>query len=226
LAAFHAGDEDAFFTLVRDDGFQSTVPAGTFFGTNFSDLERKALDLCHGRVLDVGAGAGRHSLALANRGLEVWSLDLLPELQKIMAERGVPRPIVGDIFTWEGGPFDTVLMLMNGIGMVGTPERLNDFLSHARKLVRPGGQILCDSIDVSLTDDATHAAYRNKNLARGLWPGQQRYTMRYEGAENKSFDWLHLDFTSLATQGRAAGWNCQLLEQKPDGPYLAKLNLA
>jgi hypothetical protein len=224
LLAYHSGHADACFTITREDGFEQTVPVKAFFEAHqFPDMEARALDLCFGTVLDVGAAAGRHSLELHRRGMEVWSLDVLPESKQIMSERGVPRPIIGDILSCSERPFDTILMLMNGIGMVGTPQRLDEFLYHARCLISTGGQILGDSIDVSMTQAPIHVAYRNKNIERGLDPGQQRFTIKYEDVLGEPFDWLHLDFASLARHCRAAGWNCQLIHQKPDGHYLARI---
>jgi len=214
----------AGFTITRDDGFAQTVPVKIFFDTaQFPGLEIRALDLCCGQVLDVGAAAGRHSLELQRRGLTVWSLDILPEALAIMSERGVSRPLVGNILSWAGGAFDTILMLMNGIGMVGTPEHLDDFLRHAHRLVSPGGQILCDSIDVSTTLAPAHVAYRNKNVEQRRDAGQQRFTIKYEDICGEPFDWLHIDFALLSKHSRIAGWNCHLIHQEPDGHFLARL---
>ncbi|MCE0521361.1 MAG: class I SAM-dependent methyltransferase [Methylacidiphilales bacterium] len=224
LLAYHSGNTGACFTITRDDGFEQAVPVKIFFEDHqFPDMEVHALDLCSGTILDVGAAAGRHSLELHRRGSEVWSLDILPETRQIMSERGLPRPVIGDILSWNERPFDTVLMLMNGIGMVGTPQRLDEFLRHAHRLVSPGGQILCDSIDVSITQTPVHVAYRNKNIERGLYPGQQRFTIKYGDVLGAPVDWLHLDFASLARHCQVAGWSCQLIHQEPDGHYLAKI---
>jgi SAM-dependent methyltransferase len=221
--AYHSGRRDASFAIIRDDGFQQTVPVRVFFETaRFPDIEARALQLCHGKVLDVGAAAGRHSLELQRRGLEVWSLDILPEAQRIMAERGVSRPIIGDVLRLDGHEFDTVLMLMNGIGIVGTPDCLDGFLRHAHHLVAAGGQILCDSIDVSATHTPVHISYRDKNIEEGRYPGQQRFKMCYENIMGEAFDWLHLDFASLSEHCKAAGWDCQLVSQEADGHYLAR----
>jgi SAM-dependent methyltransferase len=224
LLAYHSGNTGACFTITRDDGFEQAVPLKVFFEDHqFPNLEVRALDLCFGTVLDVGAAAGRHSLELHRRGSEVWSLDILPETRQIMSERSVPHPVTGDILSWSEHSFDTVLMLMNGIGMAGSPQRLDEFLRHAHRLICPGGQILCDSIDVCITQAPVHAAYRNRNIERGCYPGQQRFTIKYEKVVGDPFDWLHLDFESLARHGKATGWNCHLIHQEPDGHYLAKI---
>jgi len=173
LSAFHSGDLSAAFVIRRDDGFEQQVSTSIFFSDDkFSALESLALDLCEGRTLDIGGAAGRHSLALIRRGLDVTCLDILPDMEVILRDRGVDQIVISDVFTFSGERFDTLLMLMNGIGMAGTPEGLDRFLQHAHQIIRPGGQILCDSIDVSVTSDPVHAAYRERNLKLGRAPGQ------------------------------------------------------
>jgi hypothetical protein len=156
--------------------------------------------------------------------LDVWSLNILPKAKQIMSERMLPHPLIGDIMSWTERSYDTVLMLMNGIGMVGTPQRLDDFLHRAHRLCAAGGQILCDSIDVSVAQAPVHIRYRAKNIEHGLYAGQQRFRIRYEGVMGDSFDWLHIDFLSLARHSRAAGWNCQLILEETDGHYLARIS--
>ena len=152
LTAYYAGDSLASFTLRRNDGFEVVVPAEIFFvGHNFSSLETYALELCKGSILDIGAGAGRHSLKLIEKGHAVTALDMLPCLGEIMRVRGIENVVVSDIFSFSGARFDTLLMLMNGIGMVGSNEKLVEFLLKARDLTNDLGQIICDSIDVGVT---------------------------------------------------------------------------
>lgn len=224
LAAYHASNLTAEFVIRRDDGFQQRVPASVFFtDVIFPPLEVRALDLCRGHVLDVGVAAGRHSLELSRRGLEVTSLDILPGMERILRERGIARVVIADVMQFTGAQANTVLMLMNGIGMVGTPDRLEGFLQHAHGLIAPGGQIVCDSIDVSVTTDPVHVAYREQNRARGRQPGQQTFTMSYEGEEGAPFDWFHLDFETLSEYARKTGWKAEFLESEPNGHYLCRL---
>lgn len=108
------------------------------------------------------------------QGIQVWVIYTSPpsvqhnwiaELHSasILRDRGVEQVVISDIMAFSQEQFDTVLMLMNGIGMVGTIEDLRKFLRHAHRIVTPGGQILCDSVDVSVTANPTHVAYRNQN---------------------------------------------------------------
>jgi SAM-dependent methyltransferase len=223
LLAYHAGEQNACFVIRRDDGFEQTVPVRAFFQTEFSPLEAMALKLCRGNILDVGAAAGRHSIELQQRGLSVRAMDILPEAAQILSDRGMTAPIVGDILHWSGDQFDTVLMLMNGIGLVGTPEKLDAFLSRAPNLLTHGGQILCDSIDVSVTQTPIHVAYRENNLRKGLYPGQQRFSTSYTGQRGEPFQWLHIDAVRLSQHCRRAQLDCRIVHEEADGHYLASI---
>ena len=181
------------------------------------------MDECHGSVLDIGSAAGRHSLELLRRGLNVTSLDILPEMEGIMRDRGLTDVVIADVMMFSGRRFDTLLMLMNGIGMAKTIEGLDRFLRHAHELVLPGGQIVCDSVDVSVTNDPQHVAYRGANAASGRPPGQQALVMDCAGGDSSEFDWLHIDFQSLSKLCEATGWEAVLLETEASGHYLCKL---
>ena len=224
LLDFHSGNRDAAFTIRRDDAFQQRVPAATFFGSeHFPPLELRALDECRGKILDVGSAVGRHSLELLHRGHMVTSLDVLPEMEGIMKARGLHDVVIADVSEFSGKRFDTLLMLMNGIGMAGSINGLERFLRHAHELVLPGGQILCDSIDVSITTDPRHMFYRERNLASGRPAGQQSFTMECDGEEPVAFDWLHIDFNSLARVASSLGWKAEMLQEENDGHYLCRL---
>jgi len=224
LLNHHRTAIDSKFVLRRDDGFEAVISTATFFDdTHFSELEQRALDLCRGKVLDIGAGAGRHALELQRRGLEVCAVDILPEAVFVMRERGVREALPHDVMTIENRTFDTLLMLMNGIGMVGTPSELDRFLAHAGHLINEGGCLLCDSIDVSKTADPIHVRYREKNVRKKRYPGQQFYTASYENETSTLFPWLHLDFATLEAHARNHHWTAELVLSEGDGHYLAKL---
>jgi len=224
LLDFHAGICDAAFAIRRDDGFCSEMAAAPFFELeNFPAMEMRAMDECHGSILDIGSAAGRHALELLRRGFKVTSLDILPEMAGIMKARGQTDVVTSDVLQFSGRRFDTLLMLMNGIGIVGGIEGLARFLQHAHDLVVPGGQIVCDSTDVGVTVDPRHVAYREANMASGRPAGHQAFIMEYGGEDPVRFDWLHIDFQSLARISMAAGWEATLLEKKDCGHYLCKM---
>ncbi len=113
------------------------------------EIEVRALTLCRGRALDLGAGAGRHALELQRRGLPVTALDVAPEAIEVMRERGVRDPRCGSLEAVEGEKFGSILLLMHGIGVVGTLDGLAAFLESSRDLLDDGGQIICDSADLA-----------------------------------------------------------------------------
>jgi len=224
LVDFHSGKRDKVFTIRRDDGFEDRVSAALFFDIeHYSPMDLRALDECSGSVLDIGSAAGRHSLELLRRDRQVTSLDILPETEAIMRDRGLTDVVIADVFQFFGRGYDTLLMLMNGIGMTGSIDGLTRFLQRAHDLIVPGGQIVCDSFDVNVTTRPQHVAYREMNLASGRPAGLQAFTMEYEGVDTIQFDWLHIDFQALAKIGETTGWEAMLLEVEDNGHYLCKL---
>jgi SAM-dependent methyltransferase len=225
LFDYHRTGIDSSFILKRDDGFTATISTASFFDdSRFSALEQRALDLCRGNVLDIGAGAGRHALALQRKGLKVCAIDIVPDAVFVMRERGVHDAHPYDVMTMEERTFDTLLMLMNGIGMVGVPSELDRFLAHAGHLVNNGGCLLCDSIDVSKTSNPVHIRYREKNLRKNRYPGQQFYSAVYGNEVSALFPWLHLDFATLDAHAQRNEWIAELVLSEDDGHYLAKLS--
>jgi len=135
------GDTAVACAIHREDGYSDLVPIAAFFaGPPFNLLEQLALERSTGRVLDLGAGVGRHSLFLQAQGRQTSALELELALVAIMAERGVADPLAASIFSQVDRQFDTVLMLMCGFGLVGTPEGAEDFFGHARNLLASGGR--------------------------------------------------------------------------------------
>ena len=224
---FWHGRADAAYTIRRDDGFSQLVPvAPSFAGPPFHPIEQQSLDRATGRVLDVGAGAGRHTLSLQERGCRVTAIETAPELAGIMSGRGVAEALTGDLTGLAGRQFDTILMLMNGFGLVGTLIGAATFFRQAGRLLSPGGQILCDSLDVRCTTNPVHLAYQQANLSRGQPAGQMRFWIEYGGRQGRPFDWLHLDFGALRDLSRSHGWSAERLSEEAGGRYLARLNFA
>lgn len=227
LLDYWRGDREAAYTVHRDDGWSQVVPvAAAFAGEPFHPIELLALDRASGRVLDVGAGVGRHSLALQSRLAHVTAIEIEPELVRVMSERGVTDALAENVFTLASRQFDTILMLMNGFGMVGTLTGAAAFFEHARSLLSPEGQILCDSLDVRQTSNPTHLAYQQSNLRRGFPAGQMRFWIEYRGRSGKPFDWLHLAFDTLREHAQRHQWKAEKLADDESGRYLARLVLS
>jgi SAM-dependent methyltransferase len=177
-----------------------------------------ALELCRGGVLVVGAGAGCHALALQARGLEVCAIDLAPHAVEVMRRRGVADPRRAGVADLEAPPFDTVLLMMNGIGMAARVAALPAFLKSLGRLVRPDGQVVLDSFD-----PRTQGERAARAAGAGGYPGELRFRLEYKGRLGPWYAWLFVDFDTLARQAARAGWGSETVWVEEDGQYLARL---
>lgn len=225
LIDYFKGESQAEILVRRDDGLAAPLPAGIFFRTpdQFTPLEQLALEHCSGSVLDVGAGSGLHSLVLQETGLPVTAIDISPQAVEIMQQRGVRDTRRADVLEFEGGPYDTLLLLGHGIGMVEDLEGLDQFLRHAHRLVREGGQILLDSLDVTRSDEPRNRAYHAANRGAGRYVGQTRIRFEYKNLIGPECGWLHVDPGTLARHAKQAGWICTTLLESPHGEHLTSV---
>jgi SAM-dependent methyltransferase len=225
LKAYFHGQSAAQLTIRRDDGIEESMPVSQFFRspTEFSAIEQAALERCRGSVLDVGAGSGVHSLAMQSKGITVTAVDISPLAVEIMVERGVRDVHCADILRFPGGPFDTILLLGHGVGMVEDLPGLDRFLTHARQLTGSGGQLLLHSLDVRQTEDPKHLAYHEANLRAGRYVGEIRFQFEYEGHSGPYLSWLQVDLQTLREQAESTGWNCEMIMEPVGGEYLACL---
>ncbi|MFL6209629.1 MAG: class I SAM-dependent methyltransferase [Pyrinomonadaceae bacterium] len=224
LLDYQHGDTDAFTTVHSAGGLTTDVPVGLFFrAPDMFPLEQKALELCRGRVLDIGAGAGSHALALQARGLEVVALDFLPECVAVMRERGVREAVQADIHTFAAAPFDTLLSLMNGLALVRDLNGLQPFLASLRRLLKPSGQFLVDSVDLRRTGRPQSAAMVEAATRAGRYFGEADLQLEYKGRRGTPFTQLYVNANTLTEHAQAAGWVCEIVQQEATGRYLARL---
>jgi SAM-dependent methyltransferase len=226
LRAYLNGDTEAELVFRRDDGHEARLPVGAFFRTPdaFTPLETAAVDRCAGRVLDVGAGTGLHSLALQERGMQVTAIDISPAAVEVMTRRGVRDARCADLFALDRMRFDTILMLGHGVGLVETLAGLDRFLGTARRLLTEGGQVLLDSMDVRATDDPVNLAYHEANRRAGRYVGQIRMHTVWKGRAGDTYGWLHVDVETLGRRAARAGWRCEIVISGEHGDYLARLS--
>lgn len=220
---YYEGKLKAAIKVASDRAVDDVLPAYYLFRSleEMPDWEKTALDECKGHVLDAGAGAGSHSLVLQSRGYEVTALDISLQATEVMRMRGIKNVIAGDIFSLPQSSYDTILLMMNGIGLVGDLDGLNAFLIAAKRLLAPGGRILLDSSDLVFI-------YREAGLSApdtGEYYGVVTYTMSYAGISGTPFKWLFVDYPRLRRHALAAGYTCDLLMEGPHYEYLASLTL-
>ena len=186
-------------------------------------LEKKALDSSFGKVLDVGSGAGSHSLYLQNeRKLEVTALDISPKSIEVCKARGVKNAICEDLLQFSEKNFDTVLLLMNGTGIFQSLEHIDQYLQKLKSLVAENGQILLDSTDILYMYDQDEDG-GVLVPATGFY-GELDYYLHYKGESELPMKWLYLDFDTLENAAIANGFKIQKIEQLEDS-YLAQLTL-
>ena len=186
-------------------------------------LEKKALDLSFGKVLDVGSGAGSHSLYLQNeRKLKVTALDISPKSVEICKARGVKNAICEDLLQFSEKNFDTVLLLMNGTGIFQSLEHIDQYLQKLKSLVAENGQILIDSTDILYMYDQDEDG--GVLVPATGYYGELDYYLHYKGESELPMKWLYLDFDTLENAAFANGFKIQKIEQLEDS-YLAQLTL-
>lgn len=205
---------------------EDEIPAKHLLRTysQMSDLEKCALKAASGRILDVGAGSGCHSLALQNIGKDVTAIDISPLSVEVMKERGVKKAALENLFSpMFEGPFDTVLMLMNGSGIIGKIERLPAFFQRMKQILSPEGQILMDSSDLIYLYEEEDGSVEI-DLA-GDYYGEVDYQMQYKDIKGEPFDWLYIDPETLSMHAEAAGFQTEILYRGDSYDYLASIRI-
>lgn len=183
------------------------------------ELELKALELCNGKVLDVGAGVGSHALILQKRGLNVTGMDISAPAVTIMKQRGLKQAIEGNILTYKEDTYDTLLFMMNGIGLTGSIAGLKAFLKHVKSLINPGGQLVFDSSNLSYL-------YQEIPFPLNGYYGEVSFRYEYKSIKGNWFKWVYVDQKTLKEIAQQSGWNAEIIFEDDHDQYLARLTLS
>lgn len=227
ITAFYQNADEEDIVVHSADFDDDVIPVPYLF-RSFKDmpkLEQKALKLCFGKVLDVGCGAGSHSLYLQEeRKLQVTAIDTSAGAIEVCRKRGISdaRNVAFEEISEE--KFDTILLLMNGTGIVGKMRFLDAFFQQLKKLLAKNGQVLIDSSDLIYLFDADEDGGVWIDASEGYY-GELIYRLSYKGETSESFPWLYLDFDSLYLAAGKNGFNCELAFEGSHYEYLAKLTL-
>lgn len=222
---FHRNGSADVLKVYSSDFDDDEIPVSDLF-REYEDMpyiERVALDQTAGRVLDVGAGSGCHSLALAKAGKESVAIDISPLSVEVMRERGVDARLVNLYDESFAEKFDTVLMLMNGTGIIGTLENMETFFTRIRQLLNPGGCVLIDSSDLRYLFEEEDGSLMI-DLADDYY-GLVDYQMQYKDVLGEPFDWLYVDFDTLAYYAEENGFMAEMVANGEHYDYLARLTL-
>lgn len=195
-------------------------------------LEQTALRMAQGKIMDVGAGSGCHSLALQSMGKNAVAIDISPLSVAVMKDKGLDARLVNLYDETFSEKFDTILMLMNGSGIIGRLENMGMFFKRMKQLLAPGGCILMDSSDLRYLYEDEDGSFEI-DLADEYY-GLLDYQMEYVPSKRissgptvlgESFDWLYVDFDTLSYYAEQNGFKVEMAAQGEHYDYLAKISL-
>ena len=201
---------------------EDELPLPTLFRSydEMPEIEQKALNIATGKTLDVGAGSGCHSLVLQDRGIDITAIDISPYSVETMKERGVKKVFEQDFFTLKG-QYDTILMLMNGIGIMGTLERMSVFFKQLDRILAPGGQVLCDSSDICYVYETDDGIIELPDDMK--YYGELSFQMQYKDTIGEPFEWLYIDADTLMMKAEENGYAVEVLAEGNHYDYLARI---
>ena len=202
------------------------IPIETLFRSlvEMPAIERVALETAYVDILDVGAGSGCHSLALKGLGKKAVAVDISPLSVQVMKERGVDARLVNFYDKSFTETFDTVLMLMNGTGIIGNLDNIGNFFARLKQILKPGGCLLIDSSDLRYLFEEEDGSLMI-DLADDYY-GQVDFQMQYKEDLGDTFDWLYLDFNTLAYYAEENGFKAEVIAEGEYYDYLAKLTVS
>lgn len=219
LLDYYFGRTEEILHLQNSYGDDEEMPVDLFFRNEeeMPELEILALSRCRGKILDIGAGAGSHALMMQQK-FELHALEISEGACRVMHERGVLNVINQDIFSYQADRYDTILMLMNGIGLCGDFAGLERLLQHMKALLNAGGQIIFDSSDISYLYDGTENSSGKKQ-------GEVSYRYLYKGLTGTWFDWLYVSAGDMKQIAEKHGFSFRLIYDDGEDQYLAALQL-
>lgn len=211
------------FRVIIDGELQDPLPVSYFFrpAEEMPSLELFALDLVEGKVLDVGAAAGCHSLLLQEH-FDTTALEISEKACEVMESRGVKKIVCSDFFDYSNEQFDTILFLMNGLGIGKDAEGTIALLKHAKSLLTPGGFILGDSSDISY--------FKNEDEKKG---GDASFSQEYFGIVQfelqwekltTSFPWIYPDPSFLEQCATEAGLRMSIIAEGAHYDFLLRFD--
>ena len=226
IADYHAKGKAGKLRVFSSQFDEDELPVAQLFRSfdDMPELEQEALRLAEGKILDCGAGSGCHALALQAMGKEVEAIDISPRSVEVMQQRGVKQAYCINLFDENYlQKFDTILMLMNGSGIIGKLENMGAFFAKMKQLLNPGGCIYMDSSDLRYLFEDEDGSFL-VDLAGGYY-GEIDFQMQYKQVKGEPFDWLYVDFQTLSYYASENGFQAELVREGEHYDYLACLKM-
>ncbi|MBQ7157164.1 MAG: class I SAM-dependent methyltransferase [Bacteroidaceae bacterium] len=223
IADFYQHGKAGKLRVFSPDFDEDEIPVETLFREydEMPSIEQTALRMASGRILDVGAGSGCHSLALQDMQKDVVAVDISPSSVDVMRESGVRDVRLVDFYEMKDERFDTVLMLMNGAGIIGSVDNIHAFFDHLNMILADGGQLLMDSSDIRYVFEDEDGSFEINLNDR--YYGELEYKMQYKRIVGDSFTWLYIDFATLQSYAEEYGWQAELVAEGEHYEYLARI---
>lgn len=222
---FYNGEKNAVIKVISEDFDEDEIPVTYLFRAfnEMPSIEQKALNFSTGKVLDVGCGAGSHSLYLkTKKKLEVTAIDTSAGAIKMIKQQGIASAFCENFYNHKG-KYDTILMLMNGCGIVENLENFSIFFDQLKSLLNKNGQVLLDSSDLIYLFENENGEFW-VDAAKGYY-GEMKYQIAYKNKISEPFNWLYVDYNTLQRAATLNGFNCELICEGEHYDYLAKLTL-
>jgi SAM-dependent methyltransferase len=222
ISDYHKNGKASKLWVHSDITDKHEIPVPYLFRTynEMPNIEQVALNKCKGNILDIGAATGSHSLWLQEKGMSVTAIDISELAVETINNRGVKTTLAVDFFEFPPKQkFDTLLLLMNGIGIAGSINGLKEFFSKCKELLKTNGQILLDSSDLNYMFDDEDEKPMDK------YYGEVRYVMNYRDIISDPFNWLFIDYSTLKTEAFKYAFQCEKISEGEHFDYLARLTM-
>lgn len=218
--------KDSYEITERDDGFFDVSLGPRFYFSEYDTWpphEQKAVTYARGKVLDIGCGAGRHSLYLQGKGLSVTGVDLSPLCVEVCRLRGLKSVYCLPVteITPKIGVFDTVFMFGANFGLFGGFKRAGWLLKRFQKMTTGEGRILAETRDPYVTRMREHVEYHEYNRKRGRMPGQVRLRVHYLKYVTPWFDYVFVSKKEMKAILEGTGWEVTEFIDKNEEVYIA-----
>jgi len=215
----------------RDDGYIEASTSPKLYFSDYEDWphhEKKAIEYVKGRVLDIGCGAGRHSLYLQKKGLDVLGIDNSPLAIKVCKLRGLKKAKIMSIEDVDFKPksFDTIIMMGNNFGLFGSFQKARSLLKRFHKITSDDGLIVAETRDPYKTDNPAHLEYHKLNRKRGRMGGQVRIRVRFEKYATPWFDYLFVSKEEMDEILKGTGWKVKQYIDSGNALYIAIIEKA